>query len=247
METTTENLISKTQKLINDKDLENPLISSNIEKLFNIFYGKEPKKEVKYTIQSQTLTDDFTNTEVGRYMRVDWLGYEYLKLKENRGSAPGNGQDKLMDLMVSTNEKGVRSKDKFVRGHLLNEELSGKGEPYNLFPITGYANSQHLHSTEKFIKDDIAPHFVKGKENENEVIKKKKLYAKYEVKVQVDKVILEKKNKITSNYINSTFFCKYLLMGTDGKVIPGKGFESEIKSEYHGKKEDVQAKKSFLN
>lgn len=234
----TKTLISETQNLIK-KTPESPLIISNVQKLFNIFFGEDSPKEVKYTQQAQPLPGDPTGTVVGRYMRVDWLTYDYIK--KNPGSAPGSGQDKLMDLMVSTSERGIRTKDKFIRGHLLNENLGGKGENKNLFPITGYANSQHLHSTEKFIKNSVAP--IKG-EKAKDKVKKQEVYVKYEVKVQVDKVVLVKGNEKDSNYVNSTFFCKYLLNDATGKTVPGEGFETEIQSEY---KKDPKAIKNPID
>jgi hypothetical protein len=44
------------------------------------------------------------------------------------------------------------SEDNYIRGHLLNEHLGGRGNAENMFPINGNANSQHLHSTEKHIE-----------------------------------------------------------------------------------------------
>jgi hypothetical protein len=41
----------------------------------------------------------------------------------------------------------------YVRGHLLNQQLGGPGSEANLTPITYSANSNHLHSVEKRLKD----------------------------------------------------------------------------------------------
>jgi hypothetical protein len=40
----------------------------------------------------------------------------------------------------------------YVRGHLLNENLGGKGQIYNLTPITTKANADHKTMFEKYIK-----------------------------------------------------------------------------------------------
>jgi hypothetical protein len=41
----------------------------------------------------------------------------------------------------------------WVRGHLLNAHLGGPNTDANLFPITGHANSAHLHQVESHVKD----------------------------------------------------------------------------------------------
>jgi hypothetical protein len=42
---------------------------------------------------------------------------------------------------------------KFVRGHLLNGDIGGPGDPKNLYPITAEANSHHYQYVEKPIKE----------------------------------------------------------------------------------------------
>lgn len=124
-----------------------------------------------------------------------------------------------MDLLVVNPKK--RSGFKYVRGHLLNENLGGKGENINLFPITANANSQHLKSTEKDIKDWIIP---EGK--------KKKQYALYEVNVSVAVSKLNSK-QIEQNKVNSTFHCRVVLKDASGEEK--KSFLTSIDSEYEEK------------
>ena len=213
--------IDTTLKIL-QKNPDDPKIISDIKKLFDIFYEKSPIKKTVYLKQGQTLSNDPTKTLIGMYMRVDWLSYNYIA--DNKGSPPGSGQDQLMNRLVT--DPTQSSPDKYIRGHLLNENLAGKGENVNLFPITGNANSQHLRSTEKYIKDWVAPHENEGKK-ETEI--KKKHYAMYEVEVHVKNYELNK-SKIESNFVDSIFKCKVDLKDEDGQI--DKTFQTDVESEY---------------
>ena len=46
-------------------------------------------------------------------------------------------------------------KEKYIRGHLLNDNLGGPGLAANLFPITAQANSLHYQKVEKDIKQEV--------------------------------------------------------------------------------------------
>ena len=142
-------------------------VVSGMQELFEIFDASSPLKEAVYTQKGRTIPGD--STVVGASMRIDWLSTAFIE--KHPGSPPGSGQDGLMEKLVVDPKK--RSSFKYVRGHLLNENLGGMGENLNLFPITANANSQHLKSTEKEIKEWVTP-----KQN-------KKQYALYEVNVDV--------------------------------------------------------------
>lgn len=210
---------------------DDPKVVENLRELFNLFYGESETKRTEYFKQGQVLKGDSTGTEVGAYMRVEWLSYEYIK--KNPGSPPGSGQDKLMDKLVVDPKK--RSAFKYIRGHLLNEHLGGKGENVNLFPITANANKEHLRSTEKDIKEWVAPH---DEETRGERIKKQKHYAKYEVHVEVGDYKLDYKS-VEKNFVNARFACKFDLMNESGKVE--KSVQTSISSEY---KERLEAEKT---
>ena len=179
-----------------------------------------PTKETVYSKNEQILPGDPTNTVVGKSMRIDWLNFDYIN--KNPGSPPGSGQNELMNLLVTSPKK--KSSFKYIRGHLLNENLGGKGENINLFPITANANSRHLHSTEKLVKDWVIP-----KKNKQGKKSKQKHYATYEVNAIPTKVILSNK-AIAKNIVNSNFICKVELKDDTGKVE--KSFQSTINSEY---------------
>ncbi len=211
--------ISQTMELVN-KSPDNKSIVSNMKELFDVFYGDSPTKETVYFKQGQKLQGD--STDVGAHMRIDWLSYDYIE--KNPGSKPGSGQDDLMSKLVVNPKK--KSEFKYIRGHLLNENLGGKGENVNLFPITANANSQHLHSTEKFIKEWVAP---AAKETKGEKTKKMKHYAMYEVEAKVLKYKLSN-DKIADNFVDSKFICNVVLKDETGKE--NKSFKTTIDSEY---------------
>ncbi len=87
-----------------------------------------------------------------------------------QGSGPA-GQDNLMGLLP-TNPQIYRASDsRYVRGHLLNDNLGGPGSPVNLFPITAQANARHHSAIE---------HDVKAWVNDRD----KRYWVKYSVKIE---------------------------------------------------------------
>lgn len=77
-------------------------------------------------------------------------------------------------------KKGTRdvynmSKNKYVKGHLLNHDLGGPGLFFNLFPITNYANSEHKTKVEMPVKSLL---------NEISTITDNGAYVKYDVAVE---------------------------------------------------------------
>jgi hypothetical protein len=57
-----------------------------------------------------------------------------------------------MDLLP-TNPRIYRAADsRFIRGHLLNDNVGGPGSPVNLFPITAQANARHHSAIEADVK-----------------------------------------------------------------------------------------------
>jgi hypothetical protein len=58
----------------------------------------------------------------------------------------------LMQALVNSGDNGVPNDQKYVKGHLLNDNIGGPGTYFNLFPITADANAKHLAYVEKFIK-----------------------------------------------------------------------------------------------
>jgi len=212
--------ISKTLNLLKANP-DDPLIVSSMKELFELFEEESsgPEKEAVYQQTERMLPGD--PTVVGASMRIDWLSTDFIK--KHPGSTPGSGQDALMAKLVVDPTK--RSSFKYIRGHLLNENLGGKGENKNLFPITANANSRHLTSTEREIKNWILP---------QEGNKKKKQYALYEVNVEVRDVRLMNTD-IQQNVVNSTFHNRVVLKDEAG--VEKKSFMTSIESEYKVKKD----------
>lgn len=159
---------------------------------------------------------------VGKEMKIDWLGED-----PKPGTSPESGaQTKLMGLLIT--DPNQKSPDKYIRGHLLNEHLGGLGNAQNMFPITGNANSQHLHSTEKRIKEWVKPKASKPKR-----------WVLYEVKVEGISSKLDAGPKSWDNYVNSTFSCHAVLKDEEGKVEDE--FSSKIPSTFE-KREEAEVK-----
>jgi len=89
-----------------------------------------------------------------------------------------------------------------------------------MFPITGNANSQHLHSTETRIKGWMS---------------KPERWTFYEVKVQGISSKLNAGPKSPFNYVNSAFAAHAILKDSSGKVEDE--FSSSIPSIYQAKGE----------
>lgn len=206
-----KSLVSKAEKAL-AKDPNDPNLVVYMKEIIEVYDEGNSDKETKVTRKTGSLGGD----TVGLEMSVDWLG-----AGPHNGSPPQSGvQAKLMDLLVTDPTKG--SDEKYIRGHLLNEHLGGKGDTNNMFPITGNANSKHLHSTEKEVKKWIT---------------KPRRWVKYEVKVQGISSKLDGGIKSPNNYVNSSFACHAILKDASGKTE--EEFSTVIPSVYK-QKPDVQ-------
>jgi hypothetical protein len=135
-------------------------------------------------------------------MRIDWLNYEYTK---GRGSEANEGALKAMQYLVTDKSKNLE--DKYIQGHLLNNHLGGEGDAKNMYPITGWANNRHYHSTEKKIVKDWL-----------EQTKTKPLWIWYEVKVKETANAFDKnKKKSKANWIDAEYQCYAILKDEDGE------------------------------
>lgn len=83
---------------------------------------------------------------VGINMNATLLGPDHLQ-----GSPPKTGSQKNLMNMLPT-DPNLPNADKYIRGHLLNDNLGGPGEPENLFPITANANKEHEQVIESQVK-----------------------------------------------------------------------------------------------
>jgi hypothetical protein len=195
--------IDKTKTKLKSKPIDTKAIANDLMGYFNVFEMKSAKKETKFLAQA---TQNLEGDEVAVHMIIDWLDSAYA---DKHGSTPReNALKGIMGLMVS--EPKTESKSKYIKGHLLNHNLGGEGDAKNMFPITGKANSQHLHSTEKKIKGWI--------QNDNK--KKPTKWIWYEVKVNITKSSFPDKKvgcKSPRNFVNCKFNCMAILKDETGK------------------------------
>jgi hypothetical protein len=192
---------------------DDPNLTRHMQELFDTYEGGS--KETKITRKTGTLGGDV----VGLQMTADWLGHGIP-----HGTPPESGaQANLMGLLVT--DPGKPSVQKYIRGHLLNENLGGLGNPANMFPITGKANSQHLHSTEKTVKGWVG---------------KPKQWVRYEVKVESISSNLGHGAKSPKNFVNAAFACDATLKDAAGEVK--ERFTTRIESVYDKPAEDVVRK-----
>lgn len=172
---------------------DDPLVVTNLRTLFGIFDDPSTPRVTRYQPRTQSLGGD----TVGVGMSIDWLNDAWRR--GHPGSPPRSGaQSRLMGKLET--DPGASSPDKYIRGHLLNEHIGGVGDATNLFPITGNANSRHLHSTESRVKRwvDVPSNWVF-----------------YEVTVDGISSRLDSSD-VRQNYVNATFNCRAVLKDIDG-------------------------------
>lgn len=66
------------------------------------------------------------------------------------GPPKGSSLRNVMSILPTTPK--LPGDQKYIKGHLLNDNLGGPGEDENLFPITGQANKQHEADVEAYVK-----------------------------------------------------------------------------------------------
>jgi hypothetical protein len=125
---------------------------------------------------------------VGREMEAKILGPDHPL-----GSGP-KGQD---DLRLRLRREGD-SRNKFVRGHLLNDNVGGSGDPKNLFPITAKANNDH----ERLVENKIKTWVNQG------------YWMTYKVTADYKDSKLDDPD-INSNYVTANFICSAAILDLD--------------------------------
>jgi len=130
------------------------------------------------------------------------------------GSGP-SGQEELMDLLPTDPSIYGGADERFIRGHLLNDNLGGPGTENNLFPITAHANAVHHAVIEKSVK---------------EWVNVKRYWVSYSIEIvganTLSPTVTGKK------YINSTILAKASVLNTKLKPVSGLTQEVTIQSNY---------------
>jgi hypothetical protein len=163
--------------------------------------GELDGKKTDVTWRTSTLEGD----TVGVDMTANPLGPEHLQ-----GSPPQSGeQNKLMGKLPT--DPGLTAESKFIRGHLLNDNLGGPGVDFNLYPITADANKQHHDRIEKPVK---------------EWVNDEKQWVKYEV-FAVQR---------PDNWYDSVFECQAQVLNPDTLQPDGPKITAHIQSTYESKR-----------
>lgn len=162
-------------------------------------HAKMFKQEVKFK------TDTLLGDTVGVEMTANPLGPNHPQ-----GFQPTQGAlKKIMEVLPT--EKSNKGKDKYIKGHLLNDNLGGPGQAENLYPITAQANAEHRNEVE----DKVV-----------EWVNEKGFWVHYHVKVNRTKLVEGKK----LSRVDADLVCTAHTLDEKGKKT--KGFSKTIHSIY---------------
>ena len=168
------------------------------------------KNEVKF--ESGSLGGD----TVGKKMVATKLGPTHPQ-----GGPPKSGAQKKLMEPLPTNRK-LTGDSKYIRGHLLNDNVGGPGEPANLYPITADANRTHESEVESHVK---------------KWVNDKRYWVFYSVTVSGEKT--KKVAGLASDVYDANFVCHAYPLNSEG----GKSnieLKKTIKSVFKGKPEETQ-------
>jgi hypothetical protein len=133
---------------------------------------------------------------VGIGMIADPLGPNHAQ-----GSGPSAAALRgVMDSLIT--DPGVANPSKYIKGHLLNDNIGGPGTAENLYPITAEANAAHVRNVESTVKTWV---------NIN------KYWVYYSVQVSsTSEHITHPGQKHDDNWINANFVCNAYIKKADG-------------------------------
>ncbi|TND05869.1 MAG: hypothetical protein FD123_3560 [Bacteroidetes bacterium] len=168
--------------------------------------GKKDETTVDWEESSLKGSDD----PVGIDMTAQNLHWGNVDAEGLVGTPPKASAQK--DLMANLpTQPSLKSTDKYIKGHLLNHNIGGPGEDYNMFPITGSANKAHL----MFVEADVKK-WVRGGHH-------------VDYRVKVGSITDNSDQGAKKGTVNATFEC-YAKNLTDDTVI-----STNITSEYNAK------------
>ncbi|GGG26311.1 hypothetical protein GCM10011344_28770 [Dokdonia pacifica] len=133
----------KAKKAKKERDIKSMVkaLSKYVAVLFGIDENGLPTTEVLHN--SETIGGALMGTRM--YAKI-------LTKKGSGGSKPTTVPHKIMDSLLLRKE-GKRSY--YVRGHMLNHNIHGPGEWYNMTPLSQKGNKNHLRKAEKAIKTAV--------------------------------------------------------------------------------------------
>lgn len=145
--------------------------------------------------------------KVGEEMIANPLSQDHL---EGSDSSNDKEQNNLMSKLPNAGITSVPNPEKYIKGHLLNDNIGGPGHAINLFPITADANAKHLAFVEKYVKANIQEGYV----------------CYYTVKV--DHIKLH-----SVNAVDADFICEFFRYQSDGKTpVANSHHKATIESRY---------------
>ena len=105
--------------------------------------------------KSQSLSLGGVTAIVGKEMTAEPLANDHAP---GQDSGRNSGQNLLMAQLPGGTTGPAR--DRYIKGHMLNDNVGGPADDRNLFPITAQANSDHKNWVESYVKEDIARGYV---------------------------------------------------------------------------------------
>lgn len=166
----------------------------------------QPGHVTQIEFRGSTLAGD----QVGIGMTARPLGPDHPQ-----GSGP-SGQNTLMG-QLPTNPRDIPDTDKrYIRGHLLNDNLGGPGRPINLFPITAQANALHHSQIESYVKNWVnVSHY----------------WTSYTVDIEAENTLAQAPDG--NKYIDSRIVAEASVLGTDLRPVSGLTRRVTIDSVYN--------------
>ena len=152
---------------------------------------------------------------VGNKMEATRLGPNHPQ-----GSPPLGGALNLLMKNLPT-DPSLQNKAKYVKGHLLNDNLGGPGSAQNLYPITADANKQHVQQVESVVKNWV--------NNQG-------YWVYYKVEVANEKI------DIANGVINADLICEAAKLDVEGKKSFKGAFKTTVHSELNQNKKDTKNK-----
>ncbi len=133
---------------------------------------------------------------VGTKMEANPIGPNHPQ-----GGPPNSSAQKTLMSKLETNPENS-GENKYIKGHLLNDNIGGPGIAENLFPITAIANKKHHDEVEATVKDWV---------------NNKGFWVYYKVEATIDSSSLT--GSKSANRVNAKFNCTaYPLTASGGKA-----------------------------
>jgi hypothetical protein len=104
-----------------------------------------------------SLTVNGETAQVGKEMVADPVAQDH---QQGSDSSKDSAQSSLMAELPNAGNTKISNHSKYIKGHLLNDNIGGPGNAINLYPITADANAKHLSFVEKFVKSSVLAGYV---------------------------------------------------------------------------------------